>query len=201
LPSLPVHAASFDCKKATTAAEKMICSNSSLSSLDEELAKVYLQALTSASDREALKKEQRDWVKKKRNLCINVDCLFSSYQARIAQLKADAAARGKAPSAGEISGVWEELKPAAGGPYRLIIKPGKLNLSLCNRKTFELKQVQESKYIFVASEKGKCLGYSSRFELNVITITISDSESIHATFYSGMDKNDWLGSNNFFKIE
>ena len=129
-------AASFDCEKATTTAEKMICSNTSLSRVDEELAKVYLQTLASVPDREILKTEQRDWVKKKRNQCTTVDCLSSSYRIRIAALTKELTAREKTATADGISGSWQQLKPAAGGPVRITINNGRLHLNFCKKRIF-----------------------------------------------------------------
>lgn len=44
------NAASFDCTKAGTDQEKMICSDSILSSLDDKLAKTYKSALLEATN-------------------------------------------------------------------------------------------------------------------------------------------------------
>ena len=43
-------AASFDCAKAVTNIEKMICSDAELSKLDEELSKAYSEVLKKVSD-------------------------------------------------------------------------------------------------------------------------------------------------------
>jgi uncharacterized protein len=58
-------AASFDCKKATTWVEKTVCSNPELSKLDEELAKVYHDALASLSPegQKETKQYQKQWLK------------------------------------------------------------------------------------------------------------------------------------------
>ncbi len=40
-----IHGASFDCSKATSEAEKLICGDEELSRLDESLNKSYLEAL------------------------------------------------------------------------------------------------------------------------------------------------------------
>jgi uncharacterized protein len=56
-------AASFDCKKATSAVETTICRNESLSKLDDEMANVYVQALVLTPDTDILKKEQRNWAR------------------------------------------------------------------------------------------------------------------------------------------
>jgi uncharacterized protein YecT (DUF1311 family) len=57
--------ASFDCKKAKTDVEKMICSNEELSQLDEELNEVYKEIIV--IDREEIKIQQT-WLKD-RDIC------------------------------------------------------------------------------------------------------------------------------------
>jgi uncharacterized protein len=193
-------AASFDCKKATTTAEKMICSNTSLSRLDEELAKVYLQTLASVPDQEILKREQRDWVKKKRNQCTSIDRLTSTYRTRISALTKELTTREKTATADGISGTWQELKPAAGGPFSLIIDKNRLRLTLCKKRVFKLQDVREKQYVFAARERGRCPGYSNRDEFNRIIISVTDEETIHARFYSGGTEKGFLGSDNFFNL-
>ena len=79
------YAASFDCKKANTKTEKTICSDSDLSSLDEELGSLYVKAITLVSYKDELKQQQRDWVKKVRNACTDDSgCLQREYKARLA---------------------------------------------------------------------------------------------------------------------
>lgn len=61
----PASAASFDCKKASTAVEKGICSDTKASGLDEQLADTYRQLLRNSPDSglEATRNEQRAWLK------------------------------------------------------------------------------------------------------------------------------------------
>lgn len=57
-------AASFDCSKASTDVEHMICDNSTLSSFDEDMAKAYKSALDrNPDDVVVIKKLQHDWIK------------------------------------------------------------------------------------------------------------------------------------------
>jgi uncharacterized protein len=79
------HAASFDCEKASSAAEKMICADDLLGRLDEALAKSY--AGMRASDigrgaRQDLLKTQRAWIGE-RDRCRTRECLESSYRGRM----------------------------------------------------------------------------------------------------------------------
>lgn len=79
-------AASFDCKKASTAVEKAICSDSQLSKLDEELGKVYKSALSVVAEKDSLKAEQRKWIQF-RNTIPDTATLIKIYNARIDKLK------------------------------------------------------------------------------------------------------------------
>lgn len=76
------YAASFDCAKAVSATEKMICNDPAISKLDEQLASSYKLALESAKDKDALKTQQKNWLKQKRNVCANQACIKNVYEAR-----------------------------------------------------------------------------------------------------------------------
>ncbi len=80
------HAASFDCSKAASATEKLICGNEAVSALDEQLGSAYKQALANVSDKDALKQQQVEWLKQQR-ACKDAECLTQTYQTRIAQLQ------------------------------------------------------------------------------------------------------------------
>ncbi|MBF0118877.1 MAG: DUF1311 domain-containing protein [Desulfobacterales bacterium] len=72
-------AASFDCSKASTKVEKLVCDDANLSKLDEELGKAYGEAKKKVFD---LNDEQRAWLKS-RNKCIDTECLTNIYRDRI----------------------------------------------------------------------------------------------------------------------
>jgi len=73
---------SFDCAKATTTIEKMICADAELSRLDLELGRLYEIALKQAPKPERLLKQQRTWLKE-RDRCADVAGLRLTYQDRI----------------------------------------------------------------------------------------------------------------------
>ena len=85
---VPVQAASFDCAKASTPQEKLICFDYRLSDLDSQLAWSYSEALKQAKDISALKQSQKDWVAT-RGKCLNVDCILHAYVGRIEALAPD----------------------------------------------------------------------------------------------------------------
>lgn len=78
-------AASFDCSKASTKVEKMICNSAALSKADEMLAGKYAQALKQARDRNDLIRQQRQWLER-RNALTNETELLQMYNDRIRQL-------------------------------------------------------------------------------------------------------------------
>lgn len=82
----PAVAASFDCAKAATVIEKMICGIAELSKLDEVLGKEYARVLAQASDAAALKSTQRAWLRDTRDSCTDAVCLKAAYEARIGVL-------------------------------------------------------------------------------------------------------------------
>jgi len=82
-----LNGASFNCKKAGTFIEHTICNDDKLSKLDEDLAKAYKSA-KKKTDKNALKKEQRKWLKTKRKSCQDVKCLRRVYAERVDELNA-----------------------------------------------------------------------------------------------------------------
>lgn len=81
-------AASFDCKKATSSTEKLICSSTVLGELDSEIASLYREIAHASMPFEAkkLRANQKNWLKE-RNQCSNMDCLNKSLQDRISSLQ------------------------------------------------------------------------------------------------------------------
>lgn len=79
-------APSFDCAKANTGPERLICSNSELSQLDVNLSQAYLKAKDKTDDKKSLKAEQLNWMKTVRNACSDADCLKNEMSKRISEL-------------------------------------------------------------------------------------------------------------------
>lgn len=79
-------AASFDCAKAQTTIEKLICGDNELSKLDEALSNTYQQVIEKSADKPKAIKEQKQWLKEVRNACQDTSCLNSAYQKRIDEL-------------------------------------------------------------------------------------------------------------------
>ncbi|VEB67422.1 Uncharacterized protein conserved in bacteria, putative lipoprotein [Providencia rustigianii] len=79
--SFKASSASFDCDKASTSIEKMICANDVLSSLDSSMASLY-----EAKKDKNLTKSQRMWISDVRNKSTTSDELITSYADRIKYL-------------------------------------------------------------------------------------------------------------------
>jgi uncharacterized protein len=79
-------AVSFDCAKAQTKAEKLICRNRQASQLDKEMQLAYQDAQAHTADPASLKTEQRQWLKM-RDTCNYVTCIIQAYRTRLASLK------------------------------------------------------------------------------------------------------------------
>ncbi|MBS9780220.1 MAG: DUF1311 domain-containing protein [Moraxellaceae bacterium] len=83
------HSVSFDCNKATTWVEKSICKNKQLSKLDDKMVAIYKKKLATAHKEYAdrIRKEQRRWLKYRRNTCKTVTCLKREYRENIKGLQ------------------------------------------------------------------------------------------------------------------
>lgn len=79
-------AASFDCLKASNSIEKIICTNAELSETDEKLMQAYRSALSTYPDKQSLVQQQRNWLKYKRNICNQIECVLNAYKNRILEL-------------------------------------------------------------------------------------------------------------------
>lgn len=77
---------SFDCAKASSQQEKLVCSDRELSKLDVQLSQAYTKAKDKSADVNALKKTQIDWIKSSR-ACSDKACLVDSYKKRISELQ------------------------------------------------------------------------------------------------------------------
>lgn len=82
----PLRAASFDCAKALTNIEKIICVDDAISKLDEELNAAYKAALKDKKQADAIKQAQKQWVKE-RNGCVDADCVTRAYEVRLSLLR------------------------------------------------------------------------------------------------------------------
>ncbi|WHI52945.1 lysozyme inhibitor LprI family protein [Microbulbifer sp. MLAF003] len=84
-----IFATSFDCEKASTSSELLICSNRRLGSYDENLSAVYKSVMSTFSGQKSLeiKKEQISWIKKRDDACKDEKSCISAYKQRTAELR------------------------------------------------------------------------------------------------------------------
>ena len=75
------HAASFDCAKAQTSVEKLICADVDLSKLDEDMAAAYTKSANVSGGAASIRRRQKQWLKE-RNACVDAACVKSAYQSR-----------------------------------------------------------------------------------------------------------------------
>ena len=82
----PSYATSFDCAKASSIVETLICRDPALSQLDDRLSAAYSAARTRSGNAPQVSAEQRAWMVQ-RNQCQTAACVSGAYSARIAALE------------------------------------------------------------------------------------------------------------------
>lgn len=103
LQALPVIAAGFDCAKASTRVEILICTDPELSRLDDDQSAAYRESYEfsakldeaarkarsrSANSRRQVRDIQREWLHFQRNSCETAACLKAEYAAKLTEFKA-----------------------------------------------------------------------------------------------------------------
>ena len=80
---------SFDCRTARNADEQAICGNAALAALDRTLSSLYygLADRLPADARVALRREEGDWLGRRRACADAVPCIAQAYNTRIAELQ------------------------------------------------------------------------------------------------------------------
>ncbi len=115
-------APSFDCARASTRVERLICADEELAHADVRMADLYRRRLSSpAGDADLLRTGQVTWRSSERDTCPDISCLRAAYEARIAALT-DAPV---APSEASASVATEREPLSAQSPdTRGIYRPG-----------------------------------------------------------------------------
>jgi uncharacterized protein len=81
-------AASFNCDKAQTQVEKLICADPTLSADDDQLVELFkIPKEYALQHDEEIYVGQRTWLKNVRNACTTAACLHTAYQNQIGYLK------------------------------------------------------------------------------------------------------------------
>lgn len=154
LMALPAHAASFDCGKAQTKVEHLICDNPGLSALDDGLASRYKAALQNKTEVEDVRHAQKHWLKE-RNKCEDVSCLDALYLRRINDLDITIGQTKSAPS------------DVASEEYALVVSK---NDEMCNHMlqlmNDDLKQSERTQFVRTYDSNDRFV--SSHEEFNAI---------------------------------
>jgi uncharacterized protein YecT (DUF1311 family) len=99
LNHLPAHATSFDCNKGRSVPEQLICHRADLSSLDDQLGKLYWQARRAVANPKAFRADSDSkWAWREAN-CSDEACLRTWYTGRIAELQRLLASLQQGPAA------------------------------------------------------------------------------------------------------
>jgi uncharacterized protein YecT (DUF1311 family) len=105
--------ASFDCAKASFAAEKLVCENPDISQLDDRLARAYRSRLSEARDRGEARRDQARWLSAVRNRCQTVACVRSAYAERLAEVESGAVSDKHCPLVEtDLIGSWQRRSGA-----------------------------------------------------------------------------------------
>jgi len=115
-PAPRARAASFDCAKAATPTEKLICGDPQLSQLDGQTAQAYQRALERALDPDKLRAEERAWLRTERKACGDDACLKKVYAQRLAAL---AATPGPENALGQVPVESVPADGRSGGAFKL----------------------------------------------------------------------------------
>ncbi len=120
LSVLQVSAASFDCAKAKSDSEKLICSDPELSRQDDELANLYRAAKSAATDRDAFKRQTIEEWKAREASCHDRQCLTDWYALRRKQLIEVAGAQAASTTTPPYAGMTSSNATATGDETKSI---------------------------------------------------------------------------------
>lgn len=82
----PQASPSFDCGKASSVAEKLVCAHEDLAKADSQLNLSYRAAMARNADATRVRREQLEWLRQSRDSCADADCVRRAYAEREAAL-------------------------------------------------------------------------------------------------------------------
>jgi tetratricopeptide (TPR) repeat protein len=121
--SFSSRAASFNCEKADTKIEKMICGDAELSKLDEKLNAAYRTASSDEKQAASIKQAQRQWIND-RNNCADADCVKRAYVAQLQTMASSSDTSGANPEHG-MSMKTDTVEKPNSAPLTVAQKAGK----------------------------------------------------------------------------
>jgi uncharacterized protein len=135
-------AASFDCAKAVSKTEKMICSTPALSKADEVMAAAYKTAIGLASrfapdDTKGIKEDQVAWLRERQRNCEDRPCLVDAYKERNEALAFYVAQVNRNPA--NVAAFTGTYRMGQNGTLEVVQLPnGSIKFSLNMTRVFEL---------------------------------------------------------------
>lgn len=123
---VPATAASFDCTKARSVPEKLICGDAELSRKDEQLAHLFERAKAAAPDRAAFTHDASAAWHRREATCRDADCVMTWMNERLAfyslavspmASQPTSADRG-APAVKAVRGLGQPAPVSSGDPHR-----------------------------------------------------------------------------------
>ena len=141
-------AASFDCAKAQSKVEHLICDNPEISKLDSKLGQDYQDVLSKANEEQKQRviAEQKHWLKFTRNVCEKITCLKHAYWSRQAAL--EAYFEPHSPLYEKESDKAEAIKQVlATAPLDYSAGPVRSINQFCNQIFDDLKQMQNIRFV------------------------------------------------------
>ena len=151
------HAVSFDCSKATTKIEKIICSDNELSKLDDQLSSTYKTSLQVERDADAIRHGQKEWMKA-RNACQDVACIRLAYEKRISDLSPISNSQSVAlDRASPLIGVWSISQPSNFDDISLVIQPKWIDYGRCARMNYTVVYQNDDLFLLDVQAPKSCL--------------------------------------------
>lgn len=169
-------AASFDCRKATTNVEKLICADAELSLMDDELTERY-QFLRKQNNANAnVVTSQRRWLAE-RNTCSDSSCLQGSYRHRLDELRR--AAMGEKPE--QIYAEPEEVAEDDAEYSRTLM----LKCSYSDYRAFQVERVEIKVNRFRGGDNAKIVVFKRGVNQQEHRLRVNSGEVAECIYPSG----------------
>lgn len=151
----PVFSASFDCEKASSTVEKMICGDATISELDSKLGKVYSDLRTNLNPDQQyyLRNAQSLWLKV-RNGCRTNTCLSEQYQSRLEMLNRQLLKNQYADQSMEVTSVLEQTYDNAASIVVRFTVPVESNADFRRYLKISLNNVEQPNDNWLLTEDG-----------------------------------------------
>lgn len=78
--------AGFDCGRAVSRIEKLVCGNENAATLDAKLAGLYKLSLRFTQLNKRTREQQANWIRNVRSKCGDLDCITRAYSERITEI-------------------------------------------------------------------------------------------------------------------